>query len=102
MRSRGRYLAPIALVGVIAGVALVVRGELHTSSPGPATPAVSGTTTANSATTPASPTFYIVKPGDSLSTIAVKTGISVGTIEALNPSVNPNVLQTGQRLRLRQ
>jgi len=102
MRSRGRYLAPIAIVGVIAAIALVVRGELHTASPGPATPAVSSTTTTTSATKPRQPTFYVVKAGDSLSAIAARTGVSVGTIEALNPSINPNVLQTGQRLRLRQ
>lgn len=102
MRSRGRYLAPIAIVGVIAAIALVVRGELHTASPGPATPAVSSTTTTTSATKSQQPTFYVVKAGDSLSAIAARTGVSVGTIEALNPRINPNVLQTGQRLRLRQ
>jgi len=101
-RSRVRYLAPIALLGVIAAIALVVRGELHTASPGPATPVVSGQTTTTSATTAAPPTLYVVKAGDSLSAIAAKTGVSVGTLEALNPSLNPNALQTGQRLRLRQ
>jgi LysM repeat protein len=102
MRSRGRYLAPIAIVGVIAAIALVVRGELHTASPGPATPAVSSATTTTAAAKPQQPAFYVVKAGDSLSAIAARTGVSVGTIEALNPRINPNVLQAGQRLRLRQ
>jgi LysM repeat protein len=47
-------------------------------------------------------TFYVVQPGDSLSKISVKTGLTVPTLEALNPNVDPNALQTGQRLRLRR
>ena len=46
--------------------------------------------------------FYTVKAGDSLSKVAAKTGVPVGQIEALNPTVDPNVLHLGQRLRLRQ
>ena len=47
-------------------------------------------------------TFYVVQPGDTLSGIAVKTHISLTRLEALNPSVSANALQTGQRLRLRR
>ena len=47
-------------------------------------------------------TFYIVQPNDDLSGISVKTGVSVHGLEALNPAVNPNALQSGQRLRLRR
>ena len=52
----------------------------------------------------ADPTFYVVKPGDTLSTIAAKTGVSMTSLTALNPSLasSPNSLQTGQRLRLRR
>jgi LysM repeat protein len=46
-------------------------------------------------------TFYVVQSGDSLTAISVKTGVSVPTLESLNPGVDPNALQTGQRLRLR-
>jgi LysM repeat protein len=44
----------------------------------------------------------VVKPGDSLSAISVKTHVSVATLEALNPGIDPNALQTGQRLTLRK
>ncbi len=47
-------------------------------------------------------TFYVVQPGDSLSRISVKTGLPVPTLESFNPNVDPNALQTGQRLRLRR
>jgi peptidoglycan DL-endopeptidase LytE len=47
--------------------------------------------------------FYIVQPGDTLSSIAQKTGVSVSTLEALNPKlVDPNSLQAAQRLKLRR
>lgn len=47
-------------------------------------------------------TFYVVKAGDTLGGIAVKTHIPLPHLEALNPNVSPNALQTGQRLRLRR
>ncbi len=50
----------------------------------------------------ANATFYTVQPGDNLTTIATKTGVPVLTLEQLNQSLDPNSLQTGQRLRLRQ
>ena len=46
--------------------------------------------------------FYTVKSGDNLTTIANTTGIPIATLESLNPRIDPNSLQTGQRLRLRR
>jgi LysM repeat protein len=42
-----------------------------------------------------------VRAGDSLSSISLKTGVSIGELEALNPSANPDALQTGERLKLK-
>lgn len=98
-RSRARWLAPIALVAVIAGTYLVVHSQLSSKS---------------SASHSLSPKrkrphgkysrarFYIVQPGDSLTGIASKTGVPLTTLEALNRHVDPNSLQTSQRLRLRR
>ena len=47
-------------------------------------------------------TSYVVKPGDTLSAIAVQVHIPLTRLEALNPDVSANALQTGQRLRLRR
>jgi LysM repeat protein len=99
-RSRGRYLAPLALLGTILAIALVVRGGLHSKANPGATPATPTSTTATSHTSTSKPTFYVVQPGDSLSTISVKTHVSVGQLESSNPGLNPNVLQAGQRLKL--
>ena len=45
---------------------------------------------------------YVVKAGDTLATIATKTGIPVADLLALNPDVDPQALVSGQRIKLRQ
>ena len=45
--------------------------------------------------------FYIVQPGDSLSTIAEEEGIELETLEQLNPDLDPQTLSAGQQVRLR-
>jgi LysM repeat protein len=97
----GRYLAPLALVVVLVATVLVVRSGLKT------THRTSTRTTTQLPTRHSHKTrkrFYVIHPGDTLSSISVKTGVSVGELQALNPSLtsNPNALQTGQRLRLRR
>ncbi len=100
-RSRARYLAPIALAATIAGTYIIVHNALTTKH-----------TATQSSRAPAAPKrprgrfarakYYAVQSGDSLTTIAAKTGISLASLEALNPHVDPNSLQAGQRLRLRR
>jgi LysM repeat protein len=100
-RSRGRFLAPIAILIVIGATVLIVQGELgskHHARPQRANNVRHVARTSGSR----SATFYVVKSGDSFSTISTKTGVSVPTLERLNPGVDPGALQTGRRLRLRQ
>jgi nucleoid-associated protein YgaU len=96
----GRYVAPIALVAVIVATVLVIRAGLDTTPH--AAPAHRADRAVLNVHAPPRRRLYIVRAGDTLSTISVKTGVSVPTLEALNPSVDPNALQTGQRLRLRR
>jgi LysM repeat protein len=44
---------------------------------------------------------YVVQNGDTLTSIARKTGVSVERIEALNPGVDPQILISGEKLKLR-
>jgi Tfp pilus assembly protein FimV len=44
--------------------------------------------------------FYTVRSGDTLNSIAAKTAVSVDTLLQLNPSLDPQGLVNGQRLRL--
>jgi LysM repeat protein len=98
-RNRARYLAPIALAATIAGTYIIVHNALT---------AKQTTTQARTVARPrargrfARAKYYAVQAGDSLTSIAAKTGISLTALEALNPHVDPNSLQTGQRLRLRR
>jgi LysM repeat protein len=105
-RNPARYLAPLAIAAV-ATVAYVIvhKALIHKHSPAP-TPVVQTTNSATTATTTAAGSpkskFYVVQPNDTLSKIAAQTGVSVATLEALNPGVNPNALHPSQRLRLRR
>ena len=98
---RARYLAPIALAAAAVGSFVIVNSGLQTDHPATShrqpprhAPVTHGKF--------ARAKFYTVQVGDSLTAIAAKTGIPLATLEALNPTVSPDSLQTGQRLRLRQ
>lgn len=47
------------------------------------------------------PETYEVQSGDTLISIAHRTGVSVREIEALNPQVDPQILIAGETLKLR-
>ena len=98
-----RFLAPLALAAVALGTYLIVHSSVATHS---ATAVQTSTASANAQTKAAKPArkskFYVVRPNDTLSSISVKTHIPIAQLESLNPSVSPNSLQTGQRLRLRR
>ncbi len=97
-RSRGRYLAPIALVAVIAGTYLVIHQGLRSQ---PKSAAQHPRTRHHTRGRYARARHYVIQPGDSMTSISAKTGVALTTIESLNPGLDPNSLQTGGRLRLR-
>jgi LysM repeat protein len=53
------------------------------------------------AATKPSPATYTVQTGDTLTSIAHETGVSVAKIRALNPEVDPQILVAGETLKLR-
>jgi LysM repeat protein len=101
-----RFLAPIALVAVAVGTYLIVHGGIATHH----TPSTQSSTVANGPRTGTgrghrqrrTPKYYVVRQGDTLSGISVKTHVSILRLTSLNPAMSPNSLQTGQRLRLRR
>ncbi len=103
-RNPARYIAPLALAAAITATYLIVHHALIDKHSSTTTTTLQTTTTVARHRGPSvsKATFYIVKPGDSLSGIAAKTGVPITTIEALNPHIHPNNLQPSQRLRLRQ
>jgi LysM repeat protein len=50
---------------------------------------------------PRGPAAWVVKRGDTYSSISAKTGVAIGDLASLNPKANPNLLHVGQRLKLR-
>jgi LysM repeat protein len=97
-----RYLAPIALAAVAGGTYAIVHSGLkvHHAPVIPLHVSVVHKPVVHNKLQRAK--FYTVQPNDSLSSIAAKAGISLQGLEALNPNVPPNSLQTGQHLRLRR
>jgi LysM repeat protein len=44
----------------------------------------------------------VVKTGDTLGSIAERTGVDVETLQELNPDLDPQALVSGQRIKLRE
>lgn len=98
-RNPARYLAPIVLAASALGVYVIVNDHVGGSSSTRTAIQVHGGRAGPRSRVPA---FYTVKPGDNLTAISTKAGVPVATLEQLNPSLNPDSLQTGQRIRLRR
>jgi LysM repeat protein len=93
-------LAPVALVVVLFATVVVlvsvVGGDGDEATKRPAV-----TRTQNRPPRPVRRT-YVVREGDSLLSIADRTGVSIDTLRALNPGIDEQALQVGQRIRLRR
>jgi LysM repeat protein len=108
-RSPARWLAPLALVACAVAVYSVVNATV--GSDGAATTG-SSTATSSAKTKTISrpstgsrrqahgPRTYTVRAGDTLSSIAVKTGLTLQRIQQLNPQLDSQSLQTGQQVKL--
>ena len=102
-RVVARLLALAALIAVGVAIYLVVHATVdknhHTMSQTKSTHHHKGHNKHKHST---KHTFYVVQPGDTLSGIAVKEHIALTKLEALNPNISENALQTGTKLRLRK
>ncbi|HEX3239815.1 MAG TPA: LysM domain-containing protein [Solirubrobacterales bacterium] len=94
-----RIFAVLALAAAVAAVFLVVSGAVDDSDK------KSGNKTHQSSEPKEKPrtkaAVYVVKPGDTLTAIAGKTGIPVSELKELNPEVDPQILVEGEKLKLR-
>jgi LysM repeat protein len=105
-RNPARYLAPLAIAAVAAASYVIIHHALmHKHTAASLSVVQSSTTSSHSGTTHKTSTkakFYIVRPNDTMSKIAARTGVSLGILEQLNPNVSPDALHPQQRLRLRR
>jgi LysM repeat protein len=108
-----RYLAPAAFLLAVTIAVVLIRsgidaghgGSSGAPAPSPgATPVLTTTAAATTATTTAGHAarrYWTVRAGDTFGVIAAKTGVSVATIQQLNPTVKSTSLTIGERLRIR-
>lgn len=110
----GHYVLPALLALLILGTFLIFvtnGGSDDDLAERPARSATATTTTAakrsrtsNSSPRPAAPAssgrFVKVRPGDTPTSIADRSGISTERLLELNPSIDPAALKPGQNLKL--
>jgi LysM repeat protein len=103
-RSPARFLAPIALVAFAVALYTVVndaREPAGRSSSDTAQPtATASKTSSKKKSSKHKRRTYTVKPNDTASGIAEKTGVSIATMEKLNKNFDPQTLSPGQKIRL--
>lgn len=82
-----------------AAVAVAASGAAPAAAP---VVAVAATTskTAGSSAAPISGTSYVIKPGDSLSAISARTGVSVAALAAANNIANPSLIRAGATITI--
>ena len=115
-RSPARLLAPLSLLAVVVAVVVIVqanRSETSDAGTGGATSTQAEPERGDAAKSKDASgkgdgerkrrarRTYVVKSGDILTTVAEKTGVSVSELQRLNPDIDPQALQVGQRLKLR-
>jgi LysM repeat protein len=100
-RRPARLFAPLALVACAIAVLVIVGNNSNGGgSKSHNTTTTSSTTTTTTQATKHHKRTYIVKNGDVLSQIAIKTGVPLATIQQLNPNVDAQSLHAGQKLKL--
>ena len=109
-RSPARYLAPLAIVAFLTALLAVVTSSgdggggatsVDTEATAEPTSAREGSERSDRRRR-ATRRTYKVRPGDTPSAIAERTGVPLEELEALNPEIDPQQLTPGQRLRLRR
>lgn len=98
-----RIFAAIALAGAVVLVIVVVSSSLSDSdSSTKSRDGGSGNGVHQHKSGPKTTAkTYVVKSGDTLVSIAHRTGVPVAHILALNPEVDPQILIAGETLKLR-
>ena len=102
-RSPARFLAPLALLAVVFALFMIVQSsQTESDGNGTSNRATDSRPTATPTPERKGPRRYRVKVGDTPSSIAEKTGVPLEDILRLNPDLDPQTIQVGQRIRLRQ
>jgi LysM repeat protein len=98
-KAPARILAIVALLIAAVALAAVVSGSVGDDSGSSSKTQYGAEQKDKKQRTKAS--SYVVESGDTLTSIAHKTGIPVAEIIALNPTVDPQILIAGEKLKLK-
>ncbi|HZT85809.1 MAG TPA: LysM domain-containing protein [Gaiellaceae bacterium] len=102
-RSRiTRWAAPVAFLAAVTIGALVIRAGFQHGGHQAQAPTTTVTTTkkGHGHRPRRHPRRYTIQPGDTLGSIASKTGTTVAQLEKLNPGINPTQLHVGDTIRV--
>ncbi len=102
--TASRWIAPAALILAALVTGLIVLGSGGSGGSGSGSGSGSGAAPAPVTTVKAKTTgarFYTVRSGDTLTAISIDTGVPLVTLQQLNPELDSQALQPGDRLRLR-
>ncbi len=99
--TASRWIAPAALIlaALVTGLIVLGSGGSGSGSGSGFGAAPAPVTTVEAKTTGAR--FYTVRSGDTLTAISIDTGVPLVTLQQLNPELDSQALQPGDRLRLR-
>ena len=96
-----RIFAAIALAGAVVVVIVAISSSLGDSDSSDKSGSGSSHRHAAQEQPKTTAKAYVVKSGDTLISIAHRTGVPVAHILALNPEVDPQILIAGETLKLR-
>ena len=96
-----RYGAPAAFLVAATIAALLIRAGLKGSDDATTAPAKTATTLTDTFPRSHKPAYYRIRSGDTLGGVAERFHTTVKALRALNPTVAPNSLRIGERLRVR-
>jgi len=89
------YLIAIGLLASFIGVSLLAVSLLNGQGEDPAAAQVAKAGSADL------PPVWVVRAGQTYSSIAAKTGLTIEQLETFNPNTNPSTIVPGQRVKLR-
>jgi len=96
-----RAVAVAALVGGVLVVVVVVATSLGGGGDSGSDSGRHGQASKERRHSGPAPKSYVVQSGDTLTSIAHRTGVTVASIVRLNPGIDPQILVSGERLKLR-
>jgi hypothetical protein len=96
-----RAFAALALAAGVIVIAIVVAASLGGGDGGGHSGRGDGRPSRHRSASRHTPKSYVVQSGDTLTSIAHHTGVPVARIRALNPGIDPQILVSGEQLKLR-